>query len=882
MSNIKISYPYLLYISIPLVVLSLVIFFLIPKQKRKRINNILSLSLHIVLSFTLSLAFSDIQVVRNNHNTEMYILVDCSDSEKGNIEKMDETVKSIYDKSSSANTGVVCFGENSFVLVKPGQKLKSVSEAYDEKKHPDFVRSASDISSALNYTKDLYSSDSIKKMVLVSDGVETDNSAMDTISSLLSENISLDAVYLEDTLTDEVSIKSIDYIDHCFTNREQTIKVMIQSTGEKAAKIGLTSGGELKEEKETTLALGLNIVTFYVTSDKAGSIDYTIEVKPESDTFSENNTVHFTQDYTDDFKVLFIGNTSDDLSAFQEVSGYSDNTKITSYVDTANVPYKLADLLKYDEIVLDNINILSLNHYKDFSVNLNTAVSVYGKSLLTYGATYTSGTAEGINDYNDMLPVQYESDDAKALVLLIDCSGSMQSDDRLEIAKKGAIKCLDVLSDKDFVSIISFSDSVTIHQPMTSIKNKTTIIKAINSITLGGGTKLGSGLRQAQEQVYNSNCEYKNVITLTDGLPSESDDELKRIVRNMANDNIICSFINISSDAGKSILTTLSTIGNGNYYFCRTASGLIDVMLSSVSGEIGNTEIVEEAQIQYRISDDPVLTNVKTLPDLQGYNYCRVKGGSTTVLTLQYIKKDESGNTTGVATIPLYAYWTFGKGKVASFTSNLSTDWTKDFRASTAGKTFLQNSIHQTLPERSISTVMDMSCTPNGTSMSLSVLVNDEEKEGTIHIKAVDPSGKTTEADLIYDSKNKTYNANLPVTEKGKYSVEATYSEKDDSGNYQIIETDTFSFYYDYSKEYDLLPNTGDNVLLNEMTKASDGTLYANGDEYEYKISDNELNQYSYYSTMMIFFLVSVIIYLADIFIRKSTFKKKNKVALPE
>ena len=73
--------------------------------------------------------------------------------------------------------------------------------------------------------------------------------------------------------------------------------------------------------------------------------------------------------------------------------------------------------------------------------------------------------------------------------------------------KKGAIKCLDVLSDKDYVSIISFSDSVKIHQPMTSIKNKSTIINAINSISLGSGTRLGAGLRQAQEQVYNSKCE---------------------------------------------------------------------------------------------------------------------------------------------------------------------------------------------------------------------------------------------------------------------------------------------------------------------------------------------------------------------------------------
>ncbi len=70
--------------------------------------------------------------------------------------------------------------------------------------------------------------------------------------------------------------------------------------------------------------------------------------------------------------------------------------------------------------------------------------------------------------------------------------------------------------------------------------------------------------------------------------------------------------------------------------------------------------------------------------------------------------------------------------------------------------------------------------------------------------------------------------------------------------------------------------------MLSELTRSSSGTLYANGSEYEYKMSDNELNQFSYYSTMMIFFLVSVIIYLADIFIRKTTFKKKNKTEVAE
>ncbi len=880
MNNIKITYPYLLYIMLPLAVLVVLGFFFIPKLKKKRPNNIISLILHLVLACTLSLSFADIRILKGDSKSELYVLVDCSDSERNSIDKIDATVSDIFDKAkaSKAEPGLVCFGKNQMVYLKPGEKYKSIKDVFDKEKYPDFSSDGSDIASALTYTKTLFSQDAVKKMVLVSDGIETDNNAVDVIASVLSDNVAIDAVYLNDTLDDEVSIQSIDYVDKCYTNRQQEVKILLQSSKEKSAKVRLETGGEIKEEKETTLAPGLNVLTFYVTGTENGTVEYEVEVVADGDTYSENNHVTFSQEYTDKFSVLFIGNTQDDLTAFQSISGYDSNVTIKSYVDTNVVPYKLTDLIQYDEIVLSNINLLTLNRYEDFAKNLNAAVKTYGKSLLTFGATYTtSNGASAINDYNDLLPVQYESDGAKALVLLIDCSGSMQSDDRLTIAKKGAIKCLDVLSDKDYVSIISFSSDVTIHQPLTSIKNKNDIIKAINGINLGGGTMLGSGLREANNQIIDSKCEYKNVITLTDGLPSESDSELKRIVRNMASDNITCSFINISSNEGQKLLSSLADIGNGTYYFCRTASGLVNIMLSSVSGEIGNTEINETASVQYRLPNDPVLDKVSNLPDLKGYNYCRVKGSTNTVLTIQYIKKDEKGNTTGVATIPLYAYWNFGKGKVSSFTSNLASDWTDDFRNSSAGKTFFKNSIYQSLPDRSISTLMDLTTSHNGYTMGLTVKIGESTKAGKIHVICKDPSGNENETDLVYDSKDMVYNGKTPLTEKGKYEVKATFYEQLEDGSYTESETDMFYFYYDFSKEYDVLPETEGDTLLNELVKNSNGTLYEGEDAYEYKVSASDISHVSYSSTMLFFFLLSVILYLIDIFIRKSTFRFRKK-----
>ena len=161
--------------------------------------------------------------------------------------------------------------------------------------------------------------------------------------------------------------------------------------------------------------------------------------------------------------------------------------------------------------------------------------------------------------------------------------------------------------------------------------------------------------------------------------------------------------------------------------------------------------------------------------------------------------------------------------------------------------------------------------------MGVSILVDQASVQGKIHVKMIDPLGAASEYDLSYDAKNRMYQTNIPVKEKGKYTLDATYFEADDSGNYVEKEKDTFSFFYDFSKEYDVLPQNDDFSLMSELAKKVSGRFFEIASEYTYLLSDAEMNQFGYFSTMAIFFLVSVLIYLADIFIRKSHFKSKKK-----
>ena len=882
MNNIRIENPWLLFVAIPLVIAVLVGFFLLPKAKKSRPKNIISLVLHLVISFTLALAFANIQFKKTSSNVEVYVVVDCSDSEKASVKQIDEVVSQVYTQSSGSNTkvGVVAFGLNQELLVKPGEKFTTVADMFDSTKHPNFLRDGSDIGSAMNYTASLYSEDTVKRMVVISDGQETDGDAVNAVETLISGDnpIHIDTVSLTGNYENEFAILGLNYTDHAYINRDEKVKVSIRSKRAADVTVNLNSNGEVVQSIETTLNRGLNVVSFSLNSTVAGVFEYEVTLSSRGgalDTFSENNVRRFTQDYTDKFNVLFIGDTAEDYNSLVNLDLYTENTTIDSYVDTSVVPYKLEDLVKYDEIVLSNINVLELDDSEEFVTNLRTAVMVHGKSLQTYGTTYTGIDNEEYryaDYYNDMLPVQYQSDEAKAVILLIDVSGSMDTDDRISMAKKGAIAMLDQLNDNDMIGVLTFSDSVKTIQSLTLAKNKTTIIRQINRIKTEGGTTMGPGLKEAGRQLASADVEYRYVITLSDGDPFDPDD-CKTNVRRLAGNDIIFSFINITNNSQTSIslLKSLANLGNGNYYYCNNARKLADVMVNSIS-DLENLEIDQtDSPISFRTADDPVLDNVYTLYNINGFNYCRIKNAATTVLTVTYLQTDLDNNT-NTATIPLYAYWRYGNGKVSSFTSSLSSYWTTEFRENGDGKQFFKNSVYQTLPDRNNSHILTLDYKNNGLSTDVFVSPNNNDAGGYI-VADIDVDGTKTQYELVFDGVN--YSANIPTPKTGKYN--ATISYYKNKGDSEPADQIDAPIYFDYSKEYDIFTDENNDVMFNVAKKAN-GNF--NEESYTYLVTEEELNSTSFISTMMAFLLTSVVLFLVDIFVRKSDFlRRKGKAA---
>ena len=179
---------------------------------------------------------------------------------------------------------------------------------------------------------------------------------------------------------------------------------------------------------------------------------------------------------------------------------------------------------------------------------------------------------------------------AVALMLVLDCSMSMsQQSTYLQVAKQGAIKCVEAMSDNDYVGVVSFNRSAYLKSSLIEANetNKASLTRIISGLTTSQGTYYTEALEMAHEELLKSNAAVKHIIFLSDGQPS--DRGYSEAVSNAAKDGITVSTIGLGYSS--SILESMAESGSGRYYYVSSASDPPNIMLSETEQEmIGDWE----------------------------------------------------------------------------------------------------------------------------------------------------------------------------------------------------------------------------------------------------------------------------------------------------
>lgn len=879
MSSINFDNVYLLFIAVPLVVLLAVPFFLAVKKDNANGHNVASLVMHVVMAVLIAFTAAGTSVVATVTETDVYVVADVSYSANKNLGLIDEYIGDLgRSLPRNSRMGVICFGKDYQMLTRLGGKFTSVNEA-------EVDDSETDIVSALEYAGSLFREDVIKRIVLITDGrqsYEGDTNALKrAVDSLTSSNIHVDAIFLDDNVNEasrEVQLSDADFTQTAYLNRPEKVSVVIQSSYETSALLSLYRGGQKTAEKAIHLTQGANSESFDLYTAETGVYEYEVRVEAEEDESPYNNALPFTQTVAGTMKVLLVTQNSADSAAVSSL--YGDMAEIDAYVNPTNIPSSVEALCAYDEIVISNADLTDINNYGMFISSLDTVVSLFGKSLITLGDTniqsYTEGQLKGLED---MLPVRYgnNAQDPKLYTIVIDGSRSMETLSKLNNAKRAANQLVRLLNDDDEVAVVVFNGDVEVVQSATKLTERDKVIEKINGIEVQQGTFISLGLSQALNIMKSAPYSEKQIMLISDGLTfgSENDNPLE-IVKELAANEIYVSALDIgrgkdNGDAAvraKELLTNIADQGGGSYFYAPDASSLENVLFGEITADVSETIVNGYSAVKINKRNDEVVKELTELPYVAGFVNSGAKASATTVLTVDYRKA--SG---GTASVPLYAYWGYGNGRVASFTSSISGDWIEAWRqAGTPYETFFRNVLTTNIPQEKISSPYLVSIRNETGYTVVELTPSTVRTSATASVQVSMPGGESLEGNMAFSSSVYTYRFTTP--DAGKYDLRFTYSYagKDYTAEY--------SFTIPYLPEYDAFAAFDASVLHKAVggngTVSEDGKLAIVNDE-------NEVATYTVYLTVPLL-VACVVLFAADIVVRKlkwddikSLFKKVNK-----
>lgn len=170
------------------------------------------------------------------------------------------------------------------------------------------------------------------------------------------------------------------------------------------------------------------------------------------------------------------------------------------------------------------------------------------------------------------------------LSVVLDRSGSMSEESKIEHAKAALRALVDQLRPDDIFSLVIYDDVVEVLRPAARVGGDRAGIRSlVDEIAPRGWTNLGGGMLEGFHQVQkNTGREYINrVILLSDGLANQGitdPERLTGIARKQRDRAISLSTIGVGLDYNENLMVGLSENGGGNYYFLESSRNLASVL----------------------------------------------------------------------------------------------------------------------------------------------------------------------------------------------------------------------------------------------------------------------------------------------------------------
>lgn len=178
------------------------------------------------------------------------------------------------------------------------------------------------------------------------------------------------------------------------------------------------------------------------------------------------------------------------------------------------------------------------------------------------------------------------------VALVIDRSGSMASQGRMENARRAAQMAVDRLGRDDILSVVSYDDKVEVEVPAARVTDGYRIKDKIGRLTPRGSTAIHAGLLAGAEEVRKNKSKDRvnRIILLSDGLanvgPSKPSDFVS-LGRELVSEGITVSTIGLGTGYNEDLMAGLARSADGGHVFVQESADLASFLAREFDDALG-------------------------------------------------------------------------------------------------------------------------------------------------------------------------------------------------------------------------------------------------------------------------------------------------------
>lgn len=208
--------------------------------------------------------------------------------------------------------------------------------------------------------------------------------------------------------------------------------------------------------------------------------------------------------------------------------------------------------------------------------------------------------------------------------IVLDRSGSMSNEGKLDYAKKAIEFIIKNLTKRDTVSVVVYDDRVDVIVPPTKVVEKEKMVAFIKEVQPGGSTNLSGGMLEGFNQVkkrYRSG-QVNRVLLISDGLANVGITEPRRIQKmagQRTREGITISTFGVGKYFNEKLLTGIAEYGSANYFYIDQSEKIPEIFSRELEGLLA--VVAQNCTVQL------LPRNGASVEHVYGYNFDKVGEG---------------------------------------------------------------------------------------------------------------------------------------------------------------------------------------------------------------------------------------------------------------